>query len=91
MDWLTTYIINFIFTLLFLFIVRSNAKNNWLNPTLAHLPEEAAKNMFECLCQCVECEMIKFLILKGQRLNGQIGKTHALKRYDQLTKKLAVF
>ena len=54
------------------FLVRSNAKHHWLNPTLTHLPEEVAQNMFECLCHCVECDMIKYLILKGQRLNGQI-------------------
>lgn len=51
-------------------LVRSNAKNHWLNPTLTHLPREAGQVLLDQLCDCDQCCMTKFLVLRGQRVNG---------------------
>ena len=53
-------------------LVRNNAKNHWLNPTLTFLPKEAAESMLELLDESDECSVVRFLIIKGQRLNGQV-------------------
>ena len=55
-------------------LVRNNAKNHWLNPTLKYLPKEAHESMLNFLCDCDECYKIQFLIVKGQRLNGQMDQ-----------------
>ena len=53
-------------------LVRCNARNHWLNPTLAHLPKDAAEIMIQNMCHCDQCSMANFLILKGLRTNGQL-------------------
>lgn len=53
-------------------LVRTNAKNHWLNPTLNILPMEAAHELLRRLDNSTPCRMATFLILKGLRLNGHL-------------------
>lgn len=55
-------------------LVRCNAKNYWLSPTLSYLKaEKAASCMLEKLCKYDHGEAARFLILKGLRSNGLLN------------------
>lgn len=53
-------------------LVRSNARNHWLNPTFVYLPPAAGQDLLDSLDDCDQCWKARFLVYKGQRLNGQL-------------------